>query len=330
MPLVAETVSPSLVHRRRWLQGLLAGACQLSGCAPAPTLPLRFGAQPWPGYELLYLARARRYFAPEQVRMIEVPSASASLRALATGALDGAALTLDEVLTARARGLPMTVVAVADVSMGADVVMSRPGLRRPADLAGRRVGLESSATGAVMLDALLTRSGLTLRDVKLVPLTVDQHLRAYQDGQVDALVTYEPVRSRLKAAGAWLLFSSAEVPGSIVDTLAVRRDMLDGQADALRAMLAGHFRALDDWRRDPLAVAPQMAPRLGLPANELVVAFTDLDFPDAGLNRKWLQPAPGWLADTARQLLVVMQRAGLLPSPPSLEGLADPRFLPET
>jgi NitT/TauT family transport system substrate-binding protein len=329
MPLVAETVRCPLVRRRSWLRGVLAGACTLVGCAPAPRLPLRFGAQPWPGYELVYLARARRYFAPEQVRLIESPSASASLRALATGALDGAALTLDEVLTARERGLPMSVVAVADVSMGADVVMSRPGLRQPADLAGRRVGLESSATGAVMLDALLTRSGLSLKDVKIVPLTVDQHFRAYQEGRVDALVTYEPVRSRLKAAGAWLLFSSAEVPGRIVDTLAVRQDVMDTQADALRAMLAGHFRALEDWRRDPLAVAPLMAPRLGLASDDLVVAFTDLDFPDADLNRKWLQASPGWLAASAEQLQTVMHRAGLLARPVVFDGLADPRFLPE-
>ena len=78
------------------------------------------GAHPWLGFELLYLARAHQYLGAHQVRLVEVPNASASLRALAAGTLEGAGLTLDEVLSARARGLMLRVVAVFDVSDAVD------------------------------------------------------------------------------------------------------------------------------------------------------------------------------------------------------------------
>ncbi|WP_089415559.1 type 2 periplasmic-binding domain-containing protein [Vitreoscilla filiformis] len=116
-------------------------------------MPLRIGAHPWPGYELLYLARQRGQLDPQQVRLIEFPSASASLRALAVRSIEGAALTLDEVLLARSRGIDLTVVAVLNESRGADVVLVQPGLQAPGALHGKRIGVESSATGALMLDA---------------------------------------------------------------------------------------------------------------------------------------------------------------------------------
>lgn len=312
---------------RRHLLSVLASGC-LAACAPEPEAPLRVAAHPWPGYELMYLARARFYFDEAQVRLIEMPSATASLRALATGALDGAALTLDEVLSARARGVDLVVVAVLDVSRGADVVLARPGLTRPQDLAGRRIGAEASATGAVMLDALLRHSGLALHQVKVRQMPVDEHLQAYREGKVDALVTYEPVKSALLSLGAVPLFSSADVPGLIVDTLALRRDRLATHPRGLKALLAGHFKALGDWNTSHEACAEQLAPRLRLTPAAVPAAFAELDLPDLAANRAWLSGGQARLLRSATRLQAAMVAAGLLESPGSLDLLAEDAYLP--
>ncbi len=329
-----DLLSPA---RRRWLQGgaVLAGAALTGGCG-APPPPLRIGAHVWLGYELLYLARARGLVPASQLRLVELPTATASLRALAAGTVEGAGLTLDEVLSARARGLMLRVVAVIDVSHGADALLAAPDVASLAALRGRRIGVEQSATGALMLDAALQQAGLRPADVRQVPLAFDEHAEALRRGRVDAVVTFDPVRAQLVADGARVLFTSAQVPGLVVDVLAVRPEVTAAQADHLRAVVAGLLQARQAWLQDSRGSAAEMAPRLRLPPAAVEAAFGQLQLPDLAANRAWLTGQPPQLLVTARRLEAVMQRAALLPpAAASLDDqgaespLADPRYLPQ-
>lgn len=324
--------------RRQWLRGAAAvGLAALggAGCSSAPPPPLRIGAHPWPGYALMFLAHERGLVPPDALRLVEVPTAPASLRALAAGTLEGAGLTLDEVLSARARGLMLRVVAVIDVSHGADVVLASPDITSLAALRGRRVGVEQSATGALMLDAALAAGGLTPADVRLVPLAFDEHASALRGSKVDAVVTFDPARSQLLADGARMLFSSAQVPGLVVDVLAVRPEAVHSHAAHLQSLVAGMLQARSLWLQDSGGSALQMAPRLHLAPAAVVQAFGRMQLPDLAANHRWLAgPSPALLA-TAGQLVAVMQRAGLLPAqaqplavPHADAVLADARFLP--
>ena len=315
------------LSRRQMLTWATTGPWVLGGCTP-PAPPLRIGAHVWPGYELLYLSQTQGWLDARQVRLIEVPSASASLRALSSQTMEGAGLTLDELLTARERGVRLTVVAVVDVSNGADVVLAQPGLRTVQTLLGKRIGVEASATGAVMLDALLTRHHMALEDVQPVPLSIDEHAQAFLTGQIDAVVTYEPVRTQLLKAGALPLFSSAEVPGLIIDVLALRPEQLATHTEAARHLVAAHFKALAAWRTRPEQCAPHMAARLRLRPQEVPAAFQDILLPDLAANHRWLAPEHGQLYASARHLAQTMLRAGLLQHPADLNGLADDRLLP--
>ena len=191
----------------------------------------------------------------------------------------------------------------------------------------RRIGVESSATGAVMLDAMLSRHGLQLSDVRVVPVAFDEHEGRWLAGQVDALVTFEPISSRLQAAGARVLFSSAEVPGRIVDVLAVRRDALAAQAVAIRHALAGHFAGLEVLRAQPADSLARLAPRLGQPVTEVARAYSALQLPGLADNRGWLR-AGGRLQDTAARLRTVMLAGGLLARAVDLDALASEAYLP--
>ncbi len=109
----------------------------LTACGQAPRPPLRIATNVWPGYEPLYLARELGYFDPRTVRLVEMGSSTEVLHELRNGTIDGAALTLDEALSAVAEGLPLVVVLVMDISAGADALVARPGLER---LAGGATG----------------------------------------------------------------------------------------------------------------------------------------------------------------------------------------------
>ena len=94
--------------RRHFLAGLagLALAPLSSACERAEK-PLVVASHVWPGYELMFLAQ-REGWLPQGISLMETNSATVSRSVLAAGKADAAALTLDEVLRARAAGEPLT------------------------------------------------------------------------------------------------------------------------------------------------------------------------------------------------------------------------------
>lgn len=114
------------VSRREFLETLfcLSSASLLPSCSVFDE-PISIAAGIWQGYEPLFLARREGWLDPQKVHLAEVPSNTSSMHALAAGIVQGAALTLDEVLRARAGGLPLSIVLVFDVSAGADMLLAR-------------------------------------------------------------------------------------------------------------------------------------------------------------------------------------------------------------
>jgi len=330
-------VMPSTHHRRallRWLaRGSVAAvaasaASVLPGCSRWYAEPLRIGAQPWPGYEFLYMARELNLLDTALVHLIETPSASANLRGLATRSIDGACLTLDEVLTARANGVDLTLVAVLDESRGADALIAQAAYTSMAQLRGQTIGVEQTAVGAVLLNAALESAGLTVRDVQTRFIAVDNHVSAFQSGQVDAVVTYEPHKSKLLASRGHLVFSSATTPGLILDTVAVRTELLTQKQQQIKVMLSAHFQAYQRWRVSPDQHNALLGSRLDLAPDEVGPIFQEIYFPSAQENREWMTNSPAKLHVVAEKLSAIMLRQGLLPNAPSLDRLFSSDFLP--
>lgn len=319
------------LSRRQFLSALggLAVALAMPGCGWLADKPVTIASHVWLGYEPMFLARSEGWLDSNQVHLFETVSASDSLRALAEGKVDGAALTLDETLTARSRGIPLSVVAVFDISAGDDMLVARTGIRDLAGLKGLRIGVEQGAVGSLMLANVLKVAGLHKDDVRLIPLTIDRQADAWEHKQVDAVITYEPVASKLLEQGGIRLFDSRQIPNTIVDVLAIRSDVLDrSHAAAVRHLLAQHFRALDHLNRSPYDAAYRMSVRLSLPADDVLPAYKGLILPDAANNRRMLMGTQPELLDTARRVAAIMVESGLLPRNDDLAGLLHPEFLP--
>lgn len=333
MSPVATPPRRGALSRRGWLRwqaawAVSAGVPLLAGCS-APLPPLRVGSLVFPGYELIFLARESGWLDPARVRLIELRSNTDTLRALASGQLEAAQLTLDETLQARARGQDLRILHVLDVSAGADAVMARPGLRDPARMRGRRIGVEDSAGGAIMLGAFLQAAGLRPSDIVKVPMTLDQSVSVYRSAEVDAVVTAEPWISQLEAEGAVRIFDSRAIPGRIVDVMVARADAIQTHAEGFQHLVDAHTRALEAWRREPgpeQAPARLMAPRLQIEPAEVPGVFRGLALPDRQEARGMLAPE-GQITRTARELMTVMETEGLAVTPWSWADAVEPRFV---
>lgn len=314
----------------RGLWGVLLAVLAITGCQPLPQPPLRIGTNVWQGYEPLYLARDLGYFDRDRIRLVEYTSATQLLQAFRNGAVDAATVTLDETLPLALDGHDFAIVLVLDASDGADALVARPGIHRLADLEGKRVGFENTALGAYMVARALQHAGLDSSDIVPVTARVDEHVRAYQDDRVDALVTFEPARSRLRELGAVELFNSGDIPDEVLDVLVVRRAALAGSRDEVEALLRAWFRALDLIDRDLPGAAARMAPRLGITPAEVIATFDDLKLLDRDANRALLADDPPRLLALLRDLQRVLLGAGLLRDPVTLPGLIEPDLLGQT
>lgn len=300
-------------RRAGWVAaGLLALLLLATGCGPRYEPPLRLGTNNWLGYEPLYLARDLGYHDGLSLRLVELGSNTQTMDALRVGKLDMAGLTLDEALSLAQEGVPISIVWVLDVSNGADALVARQGITQLAGLRGQRIGVEQTAVGAYMLQAALRSAQLQVTDVTLVPLPMDEHVAAFTNGSVDAVVTFDPARQALLGAGAQVLFDSRALPGEIVDVLVARRAALECCAPRIRQLLQAQQRALiylAEQRSDALV---RMAPRLGLAPGDVGVALAGMALPDTAANHTLLAAEHPALQATAQRLAATMAERGLL------------------
>src|SRR5262245_16069698 len=294
---------------------LLAGlalALGLIGCAREPESPLRIGTNVWIGSEPLYLAREMGYLDPKVVQLVEYPSASEVLRAFRNQAIDGMVIILDELFGLAVDGLQPRIILAVDVSHGADVVVGRSGMRTMQDLKGKRVAVESGALGAFVLSRALAVNGMQPSDVEIVHLESNEQPSAFEKGQVDGAVTFDPYRTQFLRAGATTPFDSTQIPGEIVDLLAVRATVLDKQPKAIQSLLSGWFKAIDYLKREPQEAARRMGIRQQTTGEQFLEALKGIHIPSREENLEMLGgPTPG-LAVTGGRLMALMLETKLL------------------
>ena len=320
----------SVMHpdRRQLLVGMAAMSLGGLGACQRPEALVRVAGNAWVGYTPLYLARELGYFNHTGLRLLELDSNSNSLMALSSGQVEAATLTLDEWLVARDGQLDLRVIMVFDESAGADVVMARPDITRPEQLRGRRVAVEETATGALMLSRSLDAAGLRPDDVIKVPLAGPTQVDAYANGEVDVVVCFEPFATLLARQGARRLMDSKRFPGVIVDVLAAHTSALAASPAAFKQLLAGYFLALGVLKNSVAQSAALMAPTLGITAQEFAAALQGVHMMSLADNRRLMDDAAPGLRPMAQSVATLMQRSGLLKGIPDLDGLTDGRFLP--
>ena len=283
----------------------------LGNCAKEQP-PLRLGTVVWPSLENFYLARDLGYYKDTPIRLVDYPSASALIRAYRNGELEAATLTMDEVLLLATTEPKVRVALITDTSYGGDAILGNPKIKSLQDLKGRRVAVESTALGAFVLTRALGKVGMSSKDVQIISLEVSEHEQAFKKGRVDAVVTYDPVRSKLLATGATLLFDSKQIPGEIVDVIAVPEALITSQSDGMQALLKGWFKALDYLQQHPQDAIARMAPREEVTAQQFKESLKGLRIPTLEENQKSLGLADSAFQNGIKQLSKVMLENKLL------------------
>lgn len=305
---------------RAWL-ALLLGLLVLTGCTEPPPSILRVGVSPWLGYEPLVLARDTGLLDPEWVQVIELGSSTECARALGNGTLGAAALSLDEALRLADEGVALKIVAVLDISRAAAAVVARHGITQAAQIKGKRIALERTALGTLVLDRLLQAGNLLPSDVTLIQVEVSHHEAVLTDGRADVVITFDPVRSRLLAHGHSEIMQSRL--GEIDDVLVVSQRSWSTQRAQLQKLLAGWERGRGALEAEPSAAAELLAPATELTPVQYISVVRGLSLQSLADSVRWLEGKPAPLAERAAPLVETLQRLGLVRRPPNWPALLD-------
>ncbi|MGD9164793.1 MAG: ABC transporter substrate-binding protein [Chromatiales bacterium] len=306
------------------LLALIFAICLITACGQPKQVPMRIGTNVWPGYEPLYLARELNEYDDNEVRLIELPNASEVIRAYRNGVLDAAAVTLDEALLLAQYHPDFSILLIMDYSHGGDVILARPPIDSLEGIRGKRVGLENTALGSYVISRALEIAGLGREEITVVPLLVDEHERAYDEQSVDAVVTFEPVRTKLLAKGANQIFDSRRIPKEIIDILIVRKSFLEERPESVRHLLKGWFAALDKLSSAPDEAHGIIARRLAITRPETRDSYAGLVLPDLSENKTMLFGNPPPLLATMKRLADRMTEANILEQSGDLRKLLAP------
>lgn len=245
---MSTTVNPTKSRLLFWLFILIdigLWVAAFSWRPPAIQSPPIVSVNIWPGTETLIAARESGRLPRRLINFVEMSWSSSTMRAFGNRAVDVAVLTLSEVQLLRELGHPLRVLMVVDESVGADALVARSGTPGVAELRGKKIGVELRSGSHYLLGRALEESGMTFRDVQVVPLILPETETAFEDLGVDAVVTAEPWLTRIKKRGGVVLYDSTRVPGEIQRILVTRSEVVESSGDALRSLIDAHFESLD-------------------------------------------------------------------------------------
>src|SRR5438876_11979210 len=136
-------------------------------CAAQAQEQVVLGMSGWTGFQPLKLAELAGIFKKNgvdmEIRFIAPVQRSA---ALASGALNAAATTVDQHIVWSSAGIPTVQVALIDKSNGGDGLAVRRGINSLKDLKGKPVNVDGPGTVQhVMLADILQKHGPTIQDV---------------------------------------------------------------------------------------------------------------------------------------------------------------------
>jgi NitT/TauT family transport system substrate-binding protein len=271
---------------------MAAGACiaGMAGSAHAEDTKITLGMSGWTGFAPLTLADKAGIFKKNglEVDLRMIPQKDRHL-ALASGAIQCAATTVETHVAWNANGVPIVQIFQMDKSYGADGLAVRNDVKSFADLKGKAIGVSAPGTAPYFgLAWMLNKNGMSMKDVKLVSLEPQPAAQAFVSGQNDAAMTYEPYLSTVRSnpdAGK-ILATTLDYP-MVMDTVGCAPTWLKSNAKAAQALTNSYFEALEMIKNDPAKANEIMGAAVKQSGEQFAKSSAYLRWSDKAANQKF-------------------------------------------
>jgi NitT/TauT family transport system substrate-binding protein len=305
---------------------LLLAACGLATPTPS-SRPLRVAWLTWPGFYPMAIAVEQGLFAKHglAVEPVFYTVLSDIYPDFAAGKLDGALIPLGDLLPL-VKDDNARAVLVIDNSAGADQIIATADVASPADLKGKRIGVNFGSFAELFVRQMLEANQLTPEQVTLMDVDPEMVPEAMPDS-IQAGYTYEPYTSQAMTQGHHVIFSSAETPGLIPDVLALRAMVIAERPEDVRRFITAWFEAVQFWQAHPDESAQMIARQTGLRPEE--VSTEGVRLFDLELNRRAFRPGSdeSSLYFTGQAYIDFLISSGSLTTQLDINRVLDPSFV---
>ncbi|MEM6662061.1 MAG: ABC transporter substrate-binding protein [Pseudomonadota bacterium] len=239
----------------------------------------------WFGFAPVFVAQKEGYFEAEG---LTVNTAFDNDRAnvlpgLETGDIDCTMRTIGESMARpRTPETTGTIIGTIDISVGADGVVSGPGIDKVEDLLGKTFAGEINHPGTVLVQYALSKMGHSIKDLDLKLIATDDSVAVFEDDSIAAVATWEPMLSTIvkgtSRTGSKVLISSADYEGLITDIILVNTADLKANPEKYAKFLRGIYRAIDLYGADPDKFIALSAGEFSVPDAEMKEALAGVKY----------------------------------------------------
>lgn len=213
---------------------LMAGIFLVASCSQAPGgapkqrhefnigWSIYAGWMPWPYAQQAGIVKKWADKYGIKINIVQVNDYVESVNQYTAGKFDGVTVAnMDALTIPAAGGKDTSAIIVGDYSNGNDGVLLK-GANKLSDIKGRQVYLVELSVSHYLLARALNSAGLATSDVKTVNTSDADIVGAFASPDVNAAVAWNPQLSVMKAEpGVKEVFSSADIPGEILDLMVV-------------------------------------------------------------------------------------------------------------
>lgn len=229
---------------------LIAGSLMLAACSQGPdpkTEPrteftigwsIYAGWMPWPYAQQAGIVKKWADKYGITINLVQVNDYVESVNQYTAGKFDGVTVTnMDALTIPAAGGKDTTAIIVGDYSNGNDGILLK-GANSLSAIKGRQAYLVELSVSHYLLARGLDKAGLKAPDVKTVNTSDADIVAAFGAPDVTAAVAWNPQLSVMKAEkGVNLVFSSADIPGEILDLMVVDTATLKANPNLGKALV---------------------------------------------------------------------------------------------
>ena len=281
-------------------------------CAQAQETKVVLGMSGWTGFAPLTLADKagifRKHGLDVEIKMI--PQKDRHL-ALASKAIQCAATTVETHVSWNTNGVPIVQIFQLDKSNGADGIAVRNDIKSFAELKGKTIAVDAPGTAPYFTLAwLLSKHGMSVKDVKTLTLAPQAAAQTFVTGQNDAAVTYEPYLSTVRAnpTAGKILATTQEFP-HIMDTVGCAPDWLKANPKAAKALADAYFEALEMIKADPAKSNEIMGAAVKQSGEAFAKSSSYLRWQDKAANQKFFA---GELQAFMKDAAAILLEAGVI------------------
>lgn len=235
--------------RRAGALAMLACALFVASCSPAsdeaaaPRTEFNIGWSiyagwmPWPYAQQAGIVKKWADKYGLEINFVQVNDYVESVNQYTAGQLDGVTVAnMDALTIPAASGKDTSAIIVGDYSNGNDGVLLKNASSLGA-ISGQQVYLVELSVSHYLLARALENAGLAMTDVTTINTSDADIAGAFTSPDVTAAVAWNPqLITMSQVAGANQVFSSADIPGEIVDLLVVDTATLEANPDLGKAL----------------------------------------------------------------------------------------------